>query len=173
MFKINHEIPMVNPMQDLLLATRYLYEAVYRFDASVATQMGIHLSDLRCVNALESGPLSAGAIGERLGLTSGSVTALIGRLERAGFVVKTKDAQDGRQVQVSLQPEFYQHAADIYAQLGESLSEQFQELSADEIRYTIQAIERLTRGFQQGAGQSLSNETAQTTKAVIAICRHL
>jgi hypothetical protein len=48
---------MVKPVESLLLETRALYEAIYRFDAIAAAELGIHLSDLRCVNALEKGPL--------------------------------------------------------------------------------------------------------------------
>jgi DNA-binding MarR family transcriptional regulator len=140
---------MVKPVESLLLETRALYEAIYRFDAIAAAELGIHLSDLRCVNALEQGPLGAGAIGERLGLTSGSVTALIGRLEKAGFVVKTRSVDDARQVEVQLQPIFYQQADAIYARLGQSLSMQFDGLSVAEIAQAIAVINRLTAGFNQ------------------------
>jgi DNA-binding MarR family transcriptional regulator len=140
---------MVKPVESLLLETRALYEAIYRFDAIAAAELGIHLSDLRCVNALEKGPLGAGAIGERLGLTSGSVTALIGRLEKAGFVVKTRSIDDARQIEVQLQPRFYQQADAIYARLGKSLSMQFDGLNRAEIEQAIAVINRLTAGFNQ------------------------
>jgi DNA-binding MarR family transcriptional regulator len=140
---------MVKPVASLLLETRALYEAIYRFDAIAAAELGIHLSDLRCVNALEQGPLGAGAIGERLGLTSGSVTALIGRLEKAGFVVKTRSVDDARQIEVQLQPSFYQQADAIYARLGQSLSMQFNGLSVAEIAQAMAVINRLTAGFNQ------------------------
>jgi DNA-binding MarR family transcriptional regulator len=140
---------MVKPVESLLLETRVLYEAIYRFDAIAAAELGIHLSDLRCVNALEKGPLGAGAIGERLGLTSGSVTALIGRLEKAGFVVKTRSVDDARQIEVQLQPSFYQQADAIYARLGQSLAMQFDGLNKAEIEQAIAVINRLTAGFNQ------------------------
>lgn len=140
---------MVNQIETLLLETRRLYEAMYRFDGAAASALGIHLSDLRCVNALENGPLKAGEIGERLGLTSGSVTALINRLEKAGFVAKNRSKEDGRQVQVHLQPNFYQQADTIYARLGKSVSHQFQELVSEEIDQAITTINRLSVGFDQ------------------------
>lgn len=140
---------MVKPVESLLLETRALYEAIYRFDAIAAAELGIHLSDLRCVNALEKGPLGAGAIGERLGLTSGSVTALIGRLEKAGFVVKTRSMDDARQIEVQLQPSFYQQADAIYSRLGQSLAMQFDGLNQAEIEQAIAVINRLTAGFNQ------------------------
>jgi DNA-binding MarR family transcriptional regulator len=83
------------------------------------------------------------------GLTSGSVTALIGRLEKAGFVVKTRSVDDGRQIEVQLQPSFYQQADAIYARLGQSLSMQFDGLNRAEIEQAIAVINRLTAGFNQ------------------------
>jgi DNA-binding MarR family transcriptional regulator len=147
--KIKDRVIMVKQIVPLLLETRRLYEAMYRFDVAAAAALGIHLSDLRCVNALENGPLSAGAIGDRLGLTSGSVTALIRRLEQAGFVVKTQSPDDARQIAVQLKPEFYQTADAIYAKLGESLAGQFQGCNAAEIAQATQAIALLTAGFNQ------------------------
>jgi DNA-binding MarR family transcriptional regulator len=147
--KIIDRVIMVKQIESLLLETRLLYEAINRFDEMAASELGIHLSDLRCVNALEKGSLGAGAIGERLGLTSGSVTALIGRLEKAGFVIKSRSKMDARQIEVHLKPDFYKKADAIYAQLGESLSTQFQGLDAEEIAQAIAAIKRLTEGFNQ------------------------
>ena len=140
---------MVKQIEALLLETRRLYEAMYRFDEAAASALGIHLSDLRCVNALEHGPLKAGEIGERLGLTSGSVTALINRLERAGFVVKNRSKEDARQVHVHLKPNFYKQADAIYGRLGKSVSSQFQELGIEEIEQAIVTINRLSAGFDQ------------------------
>lgn len=60
--------------QAILTATRRLCEAMCRFDARAAAALGLHVTDLRCVNALKDGPLTAGDIGARLALSSGSVT---------------------------------------------------------------------------------------------------
>jgi DNA-binding MarR family transcriptional regulator len=147
---------MVKQIAPLLLGTRRLYEAMYRFDVAAAAAFGIHLSDLRCVNALENGPLSAGAIGDRLGLTSGSVTALICRLEKAGFVIKTQSPDDARQIAVQLTPEFYQTADAIYTQLGKSLAGQFQGCSATEIVQATSTIERITTGFNQAVERTFA-----------------
>lgn len=43
-----------------------------------------------------------GAIAERLSLESSTITPLVKRLEAAGFVSRTRDAQDERQVRVRL-----------------------------------------------------------------------
>ncbi len=140
---------MVNPLAEVLQETRRLYEAMYRFDNAAAAELGIHPSDLRCVNALEKGPLSAGEIGMRLGLTSGSVTALINRLEKARFVVKQRSKLDGRQLEVSLQSTFYQRAEEVYGRLGQCLGQQFESLGDADLERGAIMLRLLAQGFDQ------------------------
>lgn len=43
-------------------------------------------------------PMTAGALGEELGVTSGAVTALVDRLERTGILRRVRDQRDRRRV---------------------------------------------------------------------------
>ena len=101
---------MSSEFQMLLANCRELYEAMNRFDAYTAKQLGVHPSDIRCLNALIDGPMSAGEIGTRLGLTTGTVTALVNRLVKAGYAVRRVGALDKRQIEVSLDPRFSERA---------------------------------------------------------------
>src|SRR2546430_1487431 len=72
------------------------------FHQAVADRLGLHISDLRCLNILlETGSVPAGEIGERTGLTTGAVTRMVDRLERAGYVRREPDPTDRRRVIVS------------------------------------------------------------------------
>src|SRR5437762_9162768 len=72
------------------------------FHQAVADRLGLHVSDLRCLNILlEAGSIPAGEIGERTGLTTGAVTRMVDRLERAGYVRREPDPADRRRVIVS------------------------------------------------------------------------
>lgn len=42
--------------------------------------------------------MTAGELGKKTGLSTGSVTALIDRLEKAGYVMRKKDPEDKRRV---------------------------------------------------------------------------
>lgn len=53
---------------------------------------------------LRRGPLTAGELGSATGLTSGSVTALIDRLEAGGYVYRKRDENDRRKVYVHANP---------------------------------------------------------------------
>ena len=53
----------------------------------------------------DEGPLTASELGERLRLTSGSVTALINRLEAAGYAERVENPDDRRSVLIEICPD--------------------------------------------------------------------
>jgi len=56
-------------------------------------------TDLRCLDIVcRAGPITAGELAERTGLTTGAITGVIDRLENAGFVRRAKDPTDRRRV---------------------------------------------------------------------------
>jgi DNA-binding MarR family transcriptional regulator len=107
----------------LLLAVRRLGTVLDRFDDAVARRLGVHRTDLRAMHLLENGPVTAGAVATHLELTSGSVTALIGRLVAAGLVTRTVDSSDRRVVRIELRPEAWQRLAGVYGPAGRQVSE--------------------------------------------------
>jgi DNA-binding MarR family transcriptional regulator len=71
----------------------------------IADKVGLSPSDLECMGFLEdAGPMTAGRLGELTGLTSGAVTRMIDRLERARYVRRRSDPDDRRKVLVELLP---------------------------------------------------------------------
>ena len=65
-------------------------------DGSIAA-LGLCQSDFGVLEALlHKGPLSVKALGEKVLLTSGSMTAAVDRLERRGWVVRGDDPEDRR-----------------------------------------------------------------------------
>ena len=73
--------------------------ATVLFHAAVAERAGLGPSDHKALDVLlRVGPMTAGELAERVGLTSASVTALVSRLEARGFVRRTQDVQDRRRV---------------------------------------------------------------------------
>jgi DNA-binding MarR family transcriptional regulator len=68
------------------------------FHQAVAARLGINTTDLNCLNILQlAGPLTAGQLAERAGLTKGgAITTALDRLERAGLVERERDPRDRR-----------------------------------------------------------------------------
>src|SRR5215469_13375302 len=74
-----------------------------RMRAALASHAGISAADLDALEHLEAdGPLTQRQLGERLSLTSGAVTMLVDRLERAGWVERRPHPTDRRYVLVRL-----------------------------------------------------------------------
>ena len=64
-----------------------------------AEAVGLNPSDLGCLCLLLlHGPIPAGRLAELTGLTTGAVTGVIDRLERAGFAQRVLDPSDRRKV---------------------------------------------------------------------------
>jgi DNA-binding MarR family transcriptional regulator len=73
----------------------------YRFRAAADAQVG--LTELRAMGHLiDAGPLSPKQLAAALDLTTGTVTALLDRLERGGLVQRTAHPRDRRMLQVEL-----------------------------------------------------------------------
>jgi DNA-binding MarR family transcriptional regulator len=69
-------------------------------------RLGIGGTDVRFLTLLDlHGPLTPGRLSTLTGLTTGSVTGVIDRLERAGFVGRERDGADRRKVRVVPLPE--------------------------------------------------------------------
>ncbi|WP_330288446.1 MarR family winged helix-turn-helix transcriptional regulator [Streptomyces sp. NBC_00576] len=86
----------------LELDSRRYVASYVLFNQAVADHLGMHPTDVQCLSLLgiEPGPFTTGRIAELTGLTSGSATRLVDRLERAGYVTRQRDEEDRRRVLV-------------------------------------------------------------------------
>jgi DNA-binding MarR family transcriptional regulator len=76
--------------------------------------MGISRSDSRCVDILDQhGRMTAGALAQESGLSTGAITAVIDRLEAAGYARRVADPADRRRVLVELTAEARQAAYEL------------------------------------------------------------
>ena len=73
-------------------------------NAAVAAQFRLSASAKQALAVLDGAgePLEPGVIGERLLITSGSVTSLVDTLERAGYVTRSRHPDDRRKVLVEI-----------------------------------------------------------------------
>jgi MarR family transcriptional regulator, 2-MHQ and catechol-resistance regulon repressor len=72
-------------------------KAVEKVDKASIYTTGLHLSDFQIMEILlHKGPLPVNAIGEKVLLTSGSMTAAAKRLEKKGLVQRIQNPLDGR-----------------------------------------------------------------------------
>jgi DNA-binding MarR family transcriptional regulator len=79
--------------------------AIVVFHEAVGGLLGLSSVERKCLDLLRHlGPVTAGAIREHTGLTTGAVTGLVDRLEKAGYVERTRDTVDRRKVVVRVLP---------------------------------------------------------------------
>ncbi|HUA72275.1 MAG TPA: MarR family transcriptional regulator [Solirubrobacteraceae bacterium] len=70
-------------------------------DELLADSLGINRTDARCLDILDQhGRMSAGDLAQESRLTTGAITAVIDRLERAGLARRVPDPADRRRVLV-------------------------------------------------------------------------
>ena len=99
---------------DIVGACRQLHAAIDRLDELAAAMAGISRSDLRCLNLLELGPLPATVIARQLNLATGSVTALVDRLESKALVTRLREEGDRRVVRVQATAKVFELIGPVY-----------------------------------------------------------
>jgi DNA-binding MarR family transcriptional regulator len=109
---------------------------------AVADAIGLHQTDHECLDLLDwTGPISAGEIGEHLGLSSGAVTGLLDRLEAGGWVRRERDAADRRRVVVHASAERGADLWPLYQPLAEAINAFRDDLPARDLRVVVEFLE--------------------------------
>jgi DNA-binding MarR family transcriptional regulator len=72
------------------------------FDDEVGRVLRLNPTDLRCLDWLTEGPMTATRLAEATGLSAAATTSMVDRLERKGFVRRTRNDGDRRQVLVEM-----------------------------------------------------------------------
>src|SRR3979409_1212782 len=101
------------------------------FGQTVANVAGFSCSDLECLDFLNlEGRVTAGRLAEVTGLTTGAITGVVDRLEKAGMVRRERDPDDRRKVFIATVPEnvvrvgrFYEHMQRGMVKLWETYSD--------------------------------------------------
>lgn len=98
--------------RELSARTIFLHQAI-------ADRLGLNLTDHKCLDILlQRGPITAGRLAEASGLTTGAITGVVDRLEKAGFVVRTADETDRRKTVIVVQPERLGQITRLFQDLG-------------------------------------------------------
>ncbi|MGH2885425.1 MAG: MarR family transcriptional regulator [Solirubrobacteraceae bacterium] len=120
-------------------------------DELVCQLLGINRTDARCLDILDQhGSMSAGDLAEASRLSTGAFTAVIDRLERAGYARRVPDPADRRRVLVELTPKAYAESTELmvepmralYGPRAASYSEEQLELFIEFTRWGRELQER-------------------------------
>jgi DNA-binding MarR family transcriptional regulator len=121
---------------------RMVQEAV-RFHSAVAAQLGMHVTDLNFLGALRhAGPMSAGELATRLGLTTGAITRVIDRLTAAGYVGRVADPNDRRRVLIEPIPEALAKVGEAFEGMGAHFDASSAGMSPTELAFLLDFTRR-------------------------------
>lgn len=111
---------------------------------AVADRLGMHVTDLRCLNMLRlGGPATAGELATRTGLTTGAVTRMIDRLLKAGYVRREHDDKDRRRVVITAVRERIDEIAPHYEVLAREFGAAMAEYTPEQLELVLNVFQRL------------------------------
>jgi DNA-binding MarR family transcriptional regulator len=135
------------------LVVRY-QDATQRYDEAVGEVFELGPAERLCLGFLWDGPKTASAIAKHTRLTPASVTALIDRLEKRGFVRRRADPDDRRKVMVEAAEATAKVTAEAYAPLQVAGEKSLSRYTEAELRLFMRMLEdslgiqdEMTRAF--------------------------
>ena len=124
--------------------------AVSKVDRASIAGTGLQISEFAIMEVLlHKGPLPINTIGEKVLLTSGSMTAAINRLERKKLVTRLQDPEDGRRFHVHLTPSGETVIKKAYQAHARNLEATAQCLTPDERQELVRLLKKLGRFAEQ------------------------
>jgi DNA-binding MarR family transcriptional regulator len=110
------------------------------FNQKVADRVGLHLTDMQCMNLLSlMGTSTPGQLAENTGLTTGGVTVMLDRLEKAGYIKREPNPEDRRSVLVRVNSKKMEK---IYTQHYAGVKELFHAVLMDTPDADLETIRR-------------------------------
>ena len=137
-------------MQELEHAVRKSSALGVIFGQTVANAVGISSSDLECLDFLNiEGRVTAGRLAELTGLTTGAITGLVDRMEKAGLVRRERDEEDRRKVYIAIVPEALGKIASYYEPLQKAVTKNWEGYSDAELKLLLRFM---TQGYDTMLG---------------------
>ena len=132
-------------LKDLNEALRKVSAQSVLLSDAVARLAGLNSTDLECLDLLLlSGPTTAGALAAHTGLTTGAITAVIDRMERAGFARRQRDVNDRRRVLVEALPHYVQRIGPLYRPLASSTDRLHREYDDRQLALVVEYLTKAT-----------------------------
>jgi DNA-binding MarR family transcriptional regulator len=120
------------------------------YSQAMAARLGINSTDLECLDLVSFGSeVTAGALAEKTGLTTGAMTTAIDRLERAGFVRRRRDDADRRRVVVAATSAGLRHSEPPAAPMRKIISDVLDRYEDEQLKFLNQVLGELCEAAKQ------------------------
>ena len=121
-------------VRDVQAGLRALSTEIDRLDQLAAARYGLNRTDMRGLDLIgQAGRLTPTELARRLGLTTGGVTSVIDRLERAGYARRLPDPNDRRRLLVETTDATAARDAEVFGPLLGTTQEALDALSDQEL----------------------------------------
>src|ERR1700742_5133653 len=120
------------------------------FAKVVADRAGISSADMDCIDLVNlEGRMTAGRLAELTGLTTGAITGVVDRLEKAGLVRRERDDSDRRKVFIAIVPENIAKVGKFYEHMQRAVLKDWESYSDAELKLLLRFM---TQGYQTMLG---------------------
>ncbi|MFI6168425.1 MarR family winged helix-turn-helix transcriptional regulator [Nocardia sp. NPDC051052] len=163
---MTQELPPPETADHTILGREFA-SAMVNFHAATGKLLGLSAVERKCMDTLRIlGPVTAGTIAEHTGLTTGAVTGLVDRLEKAGYAKRIRDPHDRRKVLVELVPNEQVDAlmAAVFIPFGTELTELMSRYSPAELQAISDWIRRTTDILVSNTHRISDPDFKQTTQ---------
>jgi DNA-binding MarR family transcriptional regulator len=134
-------------------------------NSRVGSQLELKDVDLDCFDIIDSyGPLSPSALARRAGLHPATLTGILDRLERGGWIARERDPTDRRAVVIRARRERWAELMSQYAGLSRSMNKLLAGYSDAELEMIADFLHR-TVNAGRDATEQLANEQAARAQA--------
>ena len=118
----------------------------------VSARLELNDVDLDCLNLVDShGPLSPSALAQRSGLHPATITGILDRLERGGWVTRERDPSDRRAVLVRALPDRNADLMRLYSGMNVSMNKLLADYEDKELELLADFLRRTTNAGQAAA----------------------
>jgi MarR family transcriptional regulator, organic hydroperoxide resistance regulator len=133
-------------VKSLIVEIRRFIAGVILFNETVAAEVGLNGTDLQCLHLLElQGTATPGELAKWACITTGGMTVVLDRLERAGYLVREPNPKDRRSIVIRPVPERLRKLEHAYRSKSRALARVLSKFEANELQRLLDFFESANR----------------------------
>jgi MarR family transcriptional regulator, organic hydroperoxide resistance regulator len=134
------------PVVELILEIRKFIAGVILFNEKVAAQAGLNGTDLQCLHLLGlQGGATPSELAKCASITSGGMTVVLDRLERAGYIRRERNPEDRRSLIVRPVAAQMRRLERIYRSKSRAVARILSEYDERQLKLLLEFFEKANR----------------------------
>ena len=140
----------MNLKQQVFLAARDYGISSVLFRNAIGRKLGLNITDYECLSFLTiKGTATPTELAHYTGLTSGSATTMLDRLEERGFIKRKNNPNDRRGVLIEINKEYSEEASKLVAGIQKANNELIDSYSDKELEVIVDFLTRFTNNVTE------------------------